>query len=99
MPWAALREMSCTLCGQTFILRSGEMVHPADLLCDACIRDLYERLDREGAESVEHSLTPRSRYGLSPEVIAAQIVRRVQDLKDMVSTRVELEEALAHRRR
>lgn len=98
MSWAALREMSCTLCGSAFVMRSGEMVHPADQVCDPCIRTLWDRLDREGAESVQVSLTPRSRYGLGPDVIAAAIVRRVVDLKDLVASRAELEVALAHRR-
>lgn len=99
MAWAALREMSCTLCGISFVIRSGEMVHPADLVCDGCIRSLWDRLDREGAESVEATLAPRPRYGLAPEVIAGQIVRRVIDLKDLVGSRAELELALEHRRR
>lgn len=99
MAWAALREMSCTLCGANFMIRSGEMVHPADLVCDACIRSLWDQLDREGAESVESSLTPRSRYGIGGPQLSAQIVRRVIDLKDLVGTRQELEVALEHRRR
>jgi hypothetical protein len=98
MGWASVRQIGCTLCGESFSMRSGEMVHPADTVCDGCIRTLWERLGREGAESVEASLSPRPRYGIAAEALASQIVRRLQDLQEMVKDRAELETALQMRR-
>ncbi|MFZ5480676.1 MAG: hypothetical protein ACOZNI_28195 [Myxococcota bacterium] len=101
MGWAALRTMVCTACRAHFPMFAGEMVHPADQLCDPCVRELWERLGREGAESVEAGLAARiqSRMGMAPEVLAAQIARRVQDLREMVPSRAELDLALEKRRR
>jgi hypothetical protein len=96
----SLRPMSCTVCRGTFTMFSGQMVHPADVVCDDCVRALWEQIAREGAESVEAGLAGRleMRMGFAPEVLAAQIARRVGDLREMLGTRAELEQALERRR-
>jgi hypothetical protein len=100
MSWSAVRQMSCTVCKTSFGMYSGEMVHPADILCDECVRALWDQLAREGEESVEAGLAARleMRMGFGPDILASQITRRVNDLREMVATRAELEVALQKRR-
>ena len=100
MAWSKLRAMSCTTCRQSFPMICGEMVHPADVVCDDCIVALWEQVGREGAESVEVSVAGRAqmRMGLGPDILAAQVARKVVELRQLFGSRVELDTALKARR-
>lgn len=93
MGWSSARRVHCTLCGAGFGIRWGEMVNPADRLCDACIVSLWEETPSEA----ELASRCRELAGMDPAVVAATIVRKVDQLRELVSDRAELERMLAAR--
>ncbi|MDP2314311.1 MAG: hypothetical protein Q8P41_15520 [Pseudomonadota bacterium] len=94
-----VKQMSCTLCGASFPLVSGAMVHPADVLCAPCVLSLYDRLPTEPLAALgawcEARLKPR--MGMMPPTLAQAIVDRLERLPDVVQSRAELEAMLARR--
>jgi hypothetical protein len=94
-----VKQMACTLCGARFPLVSGSLVHPADVLCDACVLGLWDRLPTETPAQLKAWVEARvqPRMGMMPDILSQAIIDRVERLQDMVSSRVELENMLAHR--
>ncbi len=100
MGFATRREVSCTLCSTGFGLRWGPMVHPADVLCDACITRLWE-LQPEGTEAVERFVQPQLTQPLMTMPVTdllGGITERTERLREIVTTRAELEAMLLARR-
>ena len=93
------KQMACTLCGNSFPLVSGAMVHPADVLCTTCVLSLYDRLPTESIAELkgwcEARLKPR--MGMMPPTLAQAIADRVERLPDLVQSRSELENMLSRR--
>jgi hypothetical protein len=94
-----VKQMACTLCGGSFRLVGGAMVHPADVLCNACVLSLYDRLPTEPLADLkawcEARLKPR--MGMMPPTLAQAIVDRLERLPEVVQSRAELEMMLANR--
>lgn len=94
-----VKQMACTLCGGSFPMVGGAMVHPADVLCNRCVLALYDRLPTEPLAEIkawcEARLKPR--MGMMPPTLAQAIVDRLERLPDVVQTRGELETMLDRR--
>lgn len=99
MGFATRRDLSCTLCSSSFRLRWGPMIHPADVLCDACITRLWE-LQPEGAAAVEGFVQPQLTTLMTMPVtdLLGAITERAERLREIVTTRAELEAMLLARR-
>ena len=86
------RTMSCTVCSSAFRMVSGDLVHPADVLCGTCVLSIWDGAARE-------SWAPgiRPRMGIGADILAVAIETRIRQLREMVTTREEVEAMLTHR--
>lgn len=100
MSHARIQDNNCTLCNQTFRVLWGEMMHPADRLCDGCISTLWRDVESRPLDQLEVELAGRLEHliGWSPISVAGEVIRRAQRLRNMVSDQGELDAMLAHRR-
>jgi hypothetical protein len=96
-----VKQVPCTICGVAFPLVTGAMNHPADILCDACVLDLYDQSLTRPLPELKRELEPRlrPRMGMMPDTLSQAIIDRVERLQDVVQSRVELENMLAQRGR
>ena len=91
------RPVHCTLCGAPFTLVMSAMIHPADVLCDACVLSLWGS-DRPDAELQAECATKVSpALGMSPDLVADAILERVRGLRQMARERSEVEFLLLQR--
>ena len=95
--WPGNTPRTCTLCGTGFRLVGPNFTNPADLLCNACIAQLWAD-DRDDAV-LEAEYAPRisADSGFDPKMIASAIVRRGHQLRDYARTEDELRQVLAQR--
>jgi hypothetical protein len=91
------RTVRCTLCGGGLSIRWGPMVHPADLLCDPCLRAEWRAPATEAA--LEARCAQNGVIGMGHAELAAVIARKVGQLRESVPTADELEALLAARAR
>lgn len=91
------RTVHCTLCGAPFTLVVSAMIHPADVLCDACVLSLWEstRPDAELQSECAAKVSPS--LGMSPDLVADAILERVRGLRQMARERSEVEFMLSQR--
>lgn len=75
----------------------GQMAHPADLVCSDCVRKAWDQPSDALHATLAATLQPR--FGMSPESLATAIVRRMEDLHEMVKNRDDLETLLTRRGR
>lgn len=99
MSWAQLRPVKCSLCGARFKMLWGEMVHPADCLCDGCIRSLWARADHTAPDVLGAELEAEFIAGghIQWPGLGREMGRRAFRLRRMVSTEAELAEMLVQR--
>ena len=91
------RRVSCTLCGTRFTMVLSAMVNPADVLCDACILDLWGSQETDDALRARcEARVPRD-LGMSADMVADAILQRVVELRAIAHTRGEVEQLLAQR--
>lgn len=91
------RPVNCTLCGAGFSLVTSSMIHPADVLCDACIVDLWGSTESDAAlkSRCEARISPN--LGMSPDMVADGILQRVVELREIAHDRREVDNLLAQR--
>ena len=97
------KTVHCTLCGAPFVMMMSAMVNPADVICDACIVDLWssketnaELMARCTAASTSDAAVSPS-LGMSPDLVADAILERVKELRDIARTRAEVDGLLLQR--
>lgn len=87
------KRMTCTVCRDGFRMTAGDLVHPADLLCDACLLSIWD-----GAERSAWAPRIQPRMGIGADILADAIETRMGNLRELVRTRDEVESLLASRR-
>ncbi len=91
------RTVHCTLCGAPFTLVVSAMIHPADVLCDACVLSLWESTRPDAELQAECAAKVSPSLGMSPALVADAILERVRGLRQMARERSEVEFMLAQR--
>ena len=86
------RTMSCTVCRGAFRMVSGDLVHPADVVCNTCVLSIWDGATRES-----WALGIQPRMGFGADILADAIETRIRQLRDLVTTREEVEGLLAKR--
>lgn len=102
MSYAILREKRCTLCSTSFKMVCGEMLHPADVLCDACVNALWERAATGDPLELTAELEPRlegRELGFPQHTVAVQLAQRAYRLRRMIPDKAELDGMLENRTR
>lgn len=91
------RPVTCTLCGAGFSLVTSSMIHPADVLCDACIVELWasKESDDQLKARCEARISPN--LGMSPDMVADGVLQRVTELREIAHDRAEVDRLLASR--
>ncbi len=91
------RSVSCTLCGARFTLVVSAMIHPADVLCDACVLSLWASEQPDEVLMAECAAKVSPDLGMSPDLVADAILERVRGLRQMARERPEVEFLLRQR--
>lgn len=91
------RSVSCTLCASRFTLVTSAMIHPADVLCDACVVSLWGSSEPDEALRASCAARVPRELGMSPDLVADAILQRVHDLRDIARTRSEVDFLLLQR--
>lgn len=91
------RPVSCTLCGARFTLVVSAMIHPADVLCDVCVLELWESKKPDAVLEQECAAKVPAALGMSPDLVADAILERVRGLRQLARERSEVETLLRQR--
>ena len=91
------KTVHCTLCGAPFVMMLSAMVNPADVICDACILDLWASKESEAEMKARCTSKVSASLGMSPDLVADAIYERVRELRDIARTRHEVDALLAQR--
>ncbi len=88
MPGFGLREFECTLCQQSFIMPSGDLILPEPNICDECLNQVWEMKAQALTAHV---------IGCLPSEENALVNNVVQHIKRYKEQGGEIEEVLQHR--
>lgn len=91
------KTVHCTLCGAPFVMMMSAMVNPADVICDACILDLWSSPDSDAELMARCTARISPTLGMSPDLVADAILERVKELRDIARTRHEVDGLLLQR--
>ncbi len=91
------KTVHCTLCGAPFVMMMSAMVNPADVICDACIIDLWSSKETNAELMARCTAAVSPSLGMSPDLVADAILERVKELRDIARTRAEVDGLLLQR--
>lgn len=91
------KTVHCTLCGAPFTMMMSAMVNPADVICDACIIELWSSTETPAEMKARCTSKVSPSLGMSPDLVADAILERVRELRDIARTRHEVDGLLLQR--
>ena len=74
-----------------------DMTHPADLLCNACIAELWGTSEPDAQLEARFASQISPDQGLDPAMVAAGILHRIRQLRQVARSQSELDQILQDR--